>query len=70
MGFMAQASSPDYRRLFLSLLPFAAVDTALIVIAYASKEKRQIWLVSVPALLGFASYFEMACRVLFGIRLL
>ncbi len=70
VGFMAQASSPDYRRLFLTILPLAAVDAALIVFVCASKEKRKIWLVSVPALLGFASYFEMASRVFFRFRLL
>ena len=70
VGLMAQVSSPDYRRLFLSILPFAVVDAALIVFVCASKKKGKIWLVSVPALLGFASYFEMACRVLLGFRLL
>ena len=70
VGFMAQASSPDYRRLFLSILPLAAVDVALIVFVGTTREKGKIWLVAVPAFLGFASYLEMACRVLFGTRLL
>ena len=70
VGFMAQASSPDYRRLFLSILPFAVVDAALIVFVCSAKERGKIWLVAVPAFLGFASYLEMACRVLFGFRLL
>jgi hypothetical protein len=70
VGFVAQVSSPDYRRLFLSILPFAVVDAALIVFVCASKEKGKVWLVAVPGFLGFASYFEMACRVIFGLRLL
>ena len=70
IGFVAQASSPDYRRLFLSILPIAAVDVALIVFVCTTKERKKIWLIAVPALLGFASYLEMACRVLFGVRLL
>jgi hypothetical protein len=70
VGFMAQASSPDYRRLFLTILPFAAVDAALVVFVWTTKERGKRWLVAVPALLGFASYLEMACRVLLGFRLL
>jgi len=70
VGFMAQASAPDYRGLFLSLLPLAVVDTALIVFVCASREKAKIWMVSIPAILGFASYVELACRVLFGFRLI
>jgi hypothetical protein len=66
VGFIAQASSPDYRRLFLSILPFAVGDATLIVFVCASKEK----LVAVPAIVGFGSYAEMACRVVFGLRLL
>ena len=48
----------------------AAVDVALIVFVCTTKERKKIWLIAVPALLGFASYLEMACRVLFGVRLL
>ena len=70
LGFMAQASSSDYRRLFLSILPFAVVDAALIVFVCTSNEKGKMWLVGIPAVLAFASYFEMACRVWFGFRLL
>ena len=70
IGFIAQASSPDYRRLFLSILPFAVVDLVLIVFVFASKEKGKMWIVAGPAIVGFASYFEMACRVLLGFRLL
>jgi len=70
VGFMAQASAPDYRQLLLSILPFAVVDIALVVFVCASREKGKIWFVGVPAFIGFASYLEMACRVLFGFRLL
>jgi hypothetical protein len=70
VGFMAQASSPDYRRLFLTILPLAVVDMVLIVFVWIAKERGKIWLVAVPAFLGFASYLEMACRVLLGVRLL
>ena len=70
VGFLAQVSSPDYGRLFLTILPFAVVDVALIVFVGNKREKGKIWLVAVPAFLGFASYLEMACRVLFGFRLL
>jgi hypothetical protein len=70
VGFMAQASTPDYRGLFLSLLPFAAVNATLIVFVCVSREKARIWIVTVPAILGFASYVEMACRVWFGFRLI
>src|SRR6266853_4179875 len=69
VGFIARASSPDYRRLFLNILPFAVADAALIVFVCASKEKGKVWLVAVPAVVGFASYAEMACRVMFGLRL-
>jgi len=70
VGFMAQASSPDYRRLFLTILPFAAVDVALMIFVWTTKEKSKRWLVAIPAFLGFASYLEMACRVLLGFRIL
>ena len=70
IGFAAQASSPNYHRLFLSTLPFAAVDAALVLFVLQSKEKGKIWLAAVPAILGFTSYAEMAFRVLLGIRLL
>jgi hypothetical protein len=70
VGFTAQASSPDYHRLFLSILPFAAADAALVVFLLVSKHRPTIWTAAVPALLGFASYAEMACRVLLGFRLL
>lgn len=70
VGFMSQASSPDYRSLFFSLFSIAAVNVALIAFVCASREKAKIWTVAVPAVLGFASYFEMACRVMFGFRLI
>jgi hypothetical protein len=70
VGFMAQASSLDYRRLLLSILPLAVADVALIVFVWTAKDRGKTWLVAVPAFLGFASYLEMACRVLFGVRLL
>ena len=70
VGFMSQASSPDYRRLLLTILPFAAVDAALVVFVWTTKERGKRWLVVVAALLGFGSYLEMACRVLLGFRLL
>jgi len=70
VGFVAQAASPDYRRLFLTILPFAAADVALIVFVWTTKERGKKWIVAVPALLGFASYLEMACRVLLGFRVL
>jgi hypothetical protein len=70
VGFMAQASSPDYRQLFLTILPFAAVDVALMIFVWTTKEKSKRWLVAIPAFLGFASYLEMACRVLLGFRIL
>src|SRR3954466_3637602 len=64
VGFMAQASSPDYRRLFLTILPFAVVDVALVVFVWKAKQRSKRWFVAIPAFLGLASYFEMACRVL------
>jgi hypothetical protein len=70
IGFFAQASTPNYRGLFLSILPFALADAALVVFVCSSKEKGKIWLVGIPAVLGFASYFEMACRVWLWFRLL
>ena len=70
VGFVAQASSPDYRRLFLTILPFAVADAALIVFVWTMKERGKKWIVAIPAILGFASYLEMACRVLLGFRLL
>ncbi len=70
VGFLAQASSPNYERLFLSILPLAAMDLALIVLVCAAKCAKHKWLVAIPAFLGFASYFEMACRVWMGFRLL
>ncbi len=70
IGFTAQASSPNYQRLFLSILPFAVVNAGLVFFITASKQKGKIWLCAVPAILGFASYAEMACRVILGIRLL
>jgi hypothetical protein len=54
----------------LTILPFAAVDAAVVVFLFVSKDKTKIWLAVVPAILGFASYAEMACRVLLGTRLL
>lgn len=68
VGLVAQAPSPDYLRLFLSLLPLAAVDALLVALVIASKAGRVTWLVAIPAFLGFASYFEMACRIVLGFR--
>ena len=73
VGFYAQASaisSAAYVRLFWFLLPFAVIDVAAIAFVRASKAGRKIWFVGVPAVVGFASYIEMACRVWFGIHLL
>jgi hypothetical protein len=70
IGFTAQASSANYQRLFVTILPFAAVDVALVVFLFLSNEKGKIWFTAVPAILGFASYSDMACRVLLGVRLL
>jgi hypothetical protein len=70
VGLMAQASSPDYRRLFLSILPLMGADVALIVFVWTRKDRGRTWLIAVPAFIGFASYIEMAFRVLFGVRLL
>jgi len=70
IGLTAQASSPDYRRLFISILPIALIDVALVAFVFCSRERRKMWIVGIPALLGFASYAEMACRVLLGFRLL
>jgi TctA family transporter len=70
VGFMAQASSPDYQRLFLIILPLAVLDIVLIVFVWTGKERGKVLLVAVSAFLGFASCFEMACRVIFGFRLL
>jgi hypothetical protein len=70
IGVTAQASSPDYRRLFMSVLPFALINAVVVAFVLASRERRKNWIVGIPALLGFASYAEMACRVLLGIRLL
>jgi hypothetical protein len=70
IALFSQVSSPDYRRLFLSLLILAVVNVVLIFVVCAFKQKRQIWFVAVTAALGFASLAEMALRVLVGIRLL
>jgi hypothetical protein len=70
VALCAQASSPDYQRLFMSILPFALINAALIAFIFVSRDRRKMWIVGIPALLGFASYAEMACRVLLGFRLL
>ncbi len=70
VGFMAQASSLNYQRLFLTILPLAVVDLTLIVFVWAAKGRGKKWVVTVPGFLALASYLEMACRVFFGIRLL
>jgi hypothetical protein len=70
VGFTAQASSPNYQRLFLTVLPFAAIDAALVIFLFVSKDRPKIWTGAVPAALGFAAYAEMACRVFLGFRLL
>jgi hypothetical protein len=69
LGVLAQASSADYRGLLLGILPFAAANAVLVSFVCLSKERRRIWLVCIPVVLGFASYFEMACRVIFGFRI-
>ena len=69
VGLIAQASSPNYLRLFLSLLPLVALNALLVGLVIASKAGRVSWLVAIPAFLGFASYFEMGCRVVLGFRL-
>jgi hypothetical protein len=68
VGFMAQASSPNYLRLFLSLLPVAALNALLVALVVSSKAGRVTWLVAIPGFLGFASYFEMGCRIVLGFR--
>ena len=70
IALFAQASSPNYHRLFLSLLVLAALNVVLIFVVWASKQKRQIWFVSVTAAVGLTSLAEMALRVFVGIRLL
>ena len=70
VALFAQASSPNYRRLFLSLLVLAAVNAVFIFVVWGSKQKRQIWFASITAALGLASLAEMALRVFVGIRLL
>ena len=70
VGFMAQAASPDYRRLFLAILPLAVINMGLLAFILVSKQKGKIWLAGVPGVLGFASYIEMACRVFLSFRLL
>jgi hypothetical protein len=69
VAFCAQASSPDYRRLFMSILPIALIDATLVAFVFCSRERRNMWIVGIPALLAFASYAEMACRVLLGFSL-
>jgi hypothetical protein len=70
VGFMAQASTPDYRSLFWTVLVFVVVDAGLLAFVFSSKERRIIWLTLVPAFLGFASFLELACRVWLGFRVL
>jgi len=41
-----------YPRLFLSLLPLAALNALLVALVVATKAGRLIWLVAIPALLG------------------
>jgi hypothetical protein len=43
VGFTAQASSPNCQRLFLTILPFAATDAALVVFLFVSKDRVKIW---------------------------
>jgi hypothetical protein len=70
VAFFAQASSPNYRRLFFSLLAVALVNVAFILFVCASKQKRHIWLVGVAGAVGFTSLAEMALRVFLGLRVL
>jgi hypothetical protein len=68
--FLAQASSPDYRRLLLSILPLVAIDVALIAFVWKTRGRGKIWPVVVLALFALASFLEMASRVLLGFRIL
>lgn len=70
IGFLAQASSPDYQRLCWRILPLAAANAGLIAFVWASKERRWRWLVLGTAALGFLSYFELIASVWLGFRLL
>jgi hypothetical protein len=70
IGFVAQASSPNYLRLFINLLPMALLNALLVALVLRSKPGRVAWLVAILAFVGFASYFEMGCRVLLGFRFL
>ncbi len=65
VGFYAQASSPDYQKLFLGILVYAVVDLALIILLWGSVSRRIRWVIGLSAGLGFLSYAEMACRVVF-----
>jgi fatty acid desaturase len=70
VAFLSQASSPNYRQLFFSLLPLAVLNVVSILFVFASKQKRHVWLVGVAAAVGFACLVEMALRVFLGLRLL
>ena len=63
IGFYSQASSPNYGALFLSILPFALLNAALVRLL-RRQLGRETWIVGLPALVGFSSFIELALRVI------
>jgi hypothetical protein len=70
VGFFAQASTPDYHKLFRTILVLAVVDLALIISLWGLASPWIRWGIGLLAGLGFLSFAEMTCRVVFGFRVL
>lgn len=62
-AFISQASSPNYRRLFWSILPYALVQTTLALGYFFRVRHWTRWLCLCVVIVVVAFYGEMACRV-------
>ena len=62
-AFMSQASSPDYRRLFWSILPFALFHLCLVVGYFIRVRRWHRWLALGIGLLAGLAFAEMTLRV-------
>ena len=63
-AFMSQASSPDYKALFWSLVPLAAIHFAAVAIYFFRIHSWHRWLALAIGLLAAFAVTEMALRVL------
>ena len=62
-AFLAQASSPDYHRMFWSILPLACLHLFAAAVYFRSVRHWHRWVVFAVAVIAAFSFAEMAVRI-------